>query len=68
MSLYFLHETCYWLWIIITLHIIIHAYAFFMNKRRITEKNFEKEKKKFMLDTELGQLLFLNYTFLRALE
>lgn len=47
---------------------IIHAYAFFMNKRRITVKNFEKEKKKFMLDTELGQLLFLNYTFLRALE
>lgn len=39
-----------------------------MNKRRITVKNFEKEKKKFMLDTELGQLLFLNYTFLRALE
>lgn len=46
MSLYFLHETCYWLWIIITLHIIIHAYAFFMNKRRIAVEKFWKRKKK----------------------
>lgn len=46
MSLYFLHETCYWLWIITTLHIIIHAYAFFMNKRRIAVEKFWKRKKK----------------------
>lgn len=43
---YFLHETCYWLWIITTLHIIIHAYAFFMNKRRIAVEKFWKRKKK----------------------